>query len=343
MLVMSFGMLAIVGLQATLRQNADVAKQRAEAVRFAQEEVERWRGFSTFAGGTDDESFTNLSTSAADVEIAGLNATYTLTRTVTDSPDGNLKAMVVDVTWLDRLNVQQAVRISTSLVGIEPALAATFGIQPPAVPTRSLGARRAEIPMQARDLGNGTSGFMPPGSSGTVWVFGNASGVVRICTTTSADTAGLTLGNISACGTTRYLPLSGFVRFSLTNPPDAVAPASPAAPVNIQIAQTAPVTQTFFCPTPELTSTYATYYCIVQAATENVLPPLWSGRSLVVGFPPSTQVCRYGPEGSLEVPDDVANVDHPRDYVDVDGPLSNQNFLIVSDTAACPTGTWAHP
>ena len=33
MLVMSFGMLAIVGLQATLRLNADVAKQRAEAVR----------------------------------------------------------------------------------------------------------------------------------------------------------------------------------------------------------------------------------------------------------------------------------------------------------------------
>ena len=41
--VMSFGMLAVVGVQATLRVNGDVAKQRAEAVRIGQEAVERLR------------------------------------------------------------------------------------------------------------------------------------------------------------------------------------------------------------------------------------------------------------------------------------------------------------
>jgi Tfp pilus assembly protein PilV len=342
MLVMSFGMLAIVGLQATMRQNADIAKQRSEAVRIAQVEVERWRGFTTFTGGVDDESFNNLASSAADVDIAGQNATYTLSRTVTDSADGNFKTLVVDVVWLDRVDAPQSVRLSTTLVGAEPVFAATVGIPSPALPARSLGARRAEIPMQARDLGNGTSGFIPPGGGGSVWVFGNTTGVVRVCTTTSTDTAGLTLGNISGCGTTRYLPLSGFVRFSLTTPPDAVAPSSPALPVNIQIVQTAPLTQTFYCPTPELDTSFATYYCIVQAAVSDLDPAQWSGRSLVVGLPGTTQVCRYGPDSSLVVPTDVDNIDHPNRYVDVDGPLANQNFLVIPATASCPATTWPH-
>ncbi len=41
--VMAFGMLAFVGLQSSLRFNGDVAKQRAEAVRIAQEAIEQWR------------------------------------------------------------------------------------------------------------------------------------------------------------------------------------------------------------------------------------------------------------------------------------------------------------
>ena len=47
MAVMAFGMMAIVGLQTTLRQNSDIAKQRSEAVRIAEEAIEQWRGYST--------------------------------------------------------------------------------------------------------------------------------------------------------------------------------------------------------------------------------------------------------------------------------------------------------
>ena len=41
--VMGFGMLGVLGIQATLRNNADQAKQRTEAVRIAQEALESWR------------------------------------------------------------------------------------------------------------------------------------------------------------------------------------------------------------------------------------------------------------------------------------------------------------
>ena len=43
--VMSIGMLALVGVQSTMRLNSDLAKQRTEATRIASEEIERMRSF----------------------------------------------------------------------------------------------------------------------------------------------------------------------------------------------------------------------------------------------------------------------------------------------------------
>jgi Tfp pilus assembly protein PilV len=344
MLVMSFGMLAIVGLQATLRLNADVAKQRAEAVRIAQAEVERWRGFGSLAGGVDEESWANLASSAA-VAIAGQNATYTMTRTVTDAPDGNLKTLVVDVTWRDRLDAPQGVRLSTNVAGIAPELGGAAGVASPGVPSRSLGARRAEIPMQARDLGDGSSGWMPPGGgAGVAWVFGNVSGLVRICDTTAADTEGLSLANIDNCANTLYLPLSGFVRYSLVNPPDAVAPAGPAVDVDdLEVTVDETDRETCLPPIEDPGGRYASYFCLMRVGTVGDPLQTWTGVVKLDDLPDDSRQCRYGPDPALVVPTNVSNAAHPRRHVNVDIPLANQNFLIVPDTADCPATTWAHP
>ena len=56
--VMAFGLLGVVGMQATLRFNADVSRQRAEAVRMAQEQMENMRSFGVLSGAalpTDHE------------------------------------------------------------------------------------------------------------------------------------------------------------------------------------------------------------------------------------------------------------------------------------------------
>ena len=47
MLVMAVGMLGIAVLQAKQRAHADVAKQRSEAVRIAQEDIENFRAYGT--------------------------------------------------------------------------------------------------------------------------------------------------------------------------------------------------------------------------------------------------------------------------------------------------------
>ena len=43
--VMAFGTLAVLGVQGSLRMNADIAKQRSEAVRIAQELIEQRRAY----------------------------------------------------------------------------------------------------------------------------------------------------------------------------------------------------------------------------------------------------------------------------------------------------------
>ena len=43
--VMAFGTLGVLGVQTTLRLNADIAKQRNEAVRIGQETIEAARSF----------------------------------------------------------------------------------------------------------------------------------------------------------------------------------------------------------------------------------------------------------------------------------------------------------
>jgi Tfp pilus assembly protein PilV len=51
--VMALGMMGLVGVQSTLRSTSDVAKQRSEAVRIAQAEIERWRAFDALNGGAN--------------------------------------------------------------------------------------------------------------------------------------------------------------------------------------------------------------------------------------------------------------------------------------------------
>ena len=60
MAIMAFGMLALLGLQGALRGNSDVSKQRSEAVRYAQEQIELLRGFSTLDTATGARTYAQI-------------------------------------------------------------------------------------------------------------------------------------------------------------------------------------------------------------------------------------------------------------------------------------------
>jgi hypothetical protein len=103
---------------------------------------------------------------------------------------------------------------------------------------------------------------------------------------------------------------------------------------------------------------FATYYCVIYSNNDG----LWSGTTTVV--PRSTfgeetwlisdddsgtgsdadrryRVCRYTPAAIDSVT--VPNQDHPRNYSNVSGNLTNQNFVVIRSVKHCPTDVAANP
>src|SRR4051794_6693571 len=76
--VMAFGMLAVVGVQSTLRLNGDIAKQRSEATRLAQETLETYRSFTSLDVGPADKTWNGIAEGVSTVN--GANAIYEVRR-----------------------------------------------------------------------------------------------------------------------------------------------------------------------------------------------------------------------------------------------------------------------
>lgn len=297
MAVMAFGMLGIVGLQSTLRQNSDVSKQRAEASRLAEAAIEDWRRFSQMGpvaapqlGYDNIVTPINVQTIAPDANNR-FNTTYTVARTVNPVQGG--KSIAVSVSWLDRTNAAQSITLDTIIAAADPALSGRLtmgsGGGGAALPQRG---RHPMIPMVAKDLGTGISAFKPPGSSGgVVWVFNNLTGViVGVCNNVAAAQALLIATDVTGCSNNANgLPLNGFVRFATDIRQlvavDAENPTSTALNLEVVIpnlSSSGNANPTYSCysdaPISYLTAqTQIAYHCAILFGAG--APLLWSGMS----------------------------------------------------------------
>lgn len=364
--VMAFGTLAVLGVQTTLRLNADVAKQRNEAVRLAQEALEAFRGtvtldaYDALAGGT--------------AAVAGDNANFTVRRVIRDAQvnatDPRRKTLTVEVSWTDRSGQGQSVRLGSEVHGSLPALAGSLAIPADQALTRNPGGRNAVIPPGAVPFGVGSSKFTPPGGGTLGWVFNNVSGhITQLCSGESCVAMDARL-------------LAGYVQFATSSgvaptPAEAEVPPGFAAVVGVEVAQTAPAVATIGCYVTAPSVTSVQYYCAVPVGMGSA----WSGRARVTGLSLATdladvtasrhRVCRYTPvrgcqptvgsvvwgtpgstlacSGSAPTPSrKLLNADHPLDYVDVPSALTNQNFLVVragndSEAYTCPADDSSTP
>jgi Tfp pilus assembly protein PilX len=342
MIVMSLGTIAVLGVQATLRLNSDISKQRAEAVRIGQAAMETWRGYVALNG--DDPGSQYFDEIADDEqEVAGLNATYTVTLDVpAETDDPPAKAVVVEVRWDDRTGQTQTVRLTSNIFGSDPALAGTLGIVASTSALVNPGGRHPAIPPEAKPLpeDGGKSKFVPPGAAdGVAWVFDNNTGfIVQACT------------DVSNCVDTSARLLTGFLNFSYSDTPNSELPeGTRLSDIGVVVDQTLPESEagTVACYQDFTALNYVPYYCAVPVSTQ----PFWSGRSLVVGPGIATasslayyKVCRYTPytDRHRTVPTEMRNEEHPQYYVDVGTALVNQNFLIIraetsaGDAIGCP-------
>lgn len=338
--VMAFGILGVTGIQATLRTNADLSRQRMEAVRIAQEAMEQMRAFTAISTTAGQLAYNDLAGTTTDTIKNDLYTTscasdtkcYTLTKTVSTLSTGRGKVLQVNVAWFDRRGLDQSVQMSSVIAGVAPELAGALVVAGDASPEQLNKGRNMAIPLGASDNGNGTSNYSPPGTTGVTWVFNNVTGLItRICNPTCSDANSQYLG--------------GFVSFSTGGTPSASNPTSNSFTVGVQVDLTLPTVSTVTCAaTPVVLGLpkYVEYACAIPLAT----PPasqLWSGTSSLNVSPPASgilsttlsdatavnvKVCRY----TTETKDAPAggNQAHPLTYKNVAGPLSYQNFLITS-------------
>jgi hypothetical protein len=377
MAVMAFGMMAVVGLQATLRQNSDIAKQRSEAVRIAEAAIEQWRGYSTIEPSAGRKAYNDLAVGQLDdivVTGATTNTSFTLQQTVIAFAPG-LKAIRTVVNWLDRTGQPQSVTLNSIIAAADPALSGILTMPPGGgLPMNPPLGRNPAIPVQAKDLGDGTSGFKPPAPGGAVvWVFDNLTGViVGVCNTVTTGQDELTGADVSACSNnSNGLPLSGYVRFSTGNTqPDAADAEFPTSrarnlAVLLTLTSTGHPSPDHVCYSNAPTSAFMTrssvrYYCAIFFNTGVV--PVWSGISTLTPLAfvepyddvawqladdatdaraSRYRVCRYTPATSdAQV---IPNQWHPRNYSNVTPTeqLTNQNFLVIraGDDPGDGTGT----
>jgi type IV pilus modification protein PilV len=356
LLIMAFGMLAMVGMQGNMRRSADHAKQRSEAVRLAQGEMELLRAFSVLTppngapAGT--RAYDGIQTASKDsAGDPNSNAVFALTRTVSVAGNERPSEVLVEVKWKDRADVEQAVAFRSFISKVDPKLSGSLGIPPDGAPTRRPLGRDVGIPASAKDLGDGYSTFKPPAvSSGVVWVFNNLTGrIVKLCALPDLSIT-LTAANYAAyCSdiSPGYL-LSGHVRFSYVSPPNAANPTDTALPLDMAItevdtAHPAPSHQCFdnapLSPDGAMLDGVA-FFC---AVFPDISSDSWNGRLQVGGISLGSgayRICRYSAD--YDGDGKIANNEHPLDYLAVKEALNRQNFLVVKATESCPAGTAAH-
>ena len=115
-LVLSLGMVAIARVQGHLRLDADVARQRTEAVRLAQQDMETLRSERTF------------STIASASRSVNPGTTYAIERRIEATAMPHAKAASITVRWADRSGVAQHVALHSIIAGTDPSLSGALAL-----------------------------------------------------------------------------------------------------------------------------------------------------------------------------------------------------------------------
>lgn len=380
LMVMSFGMVALVGLMSNLRHGADIAKQRGEAMRIAQAEQARLRAFSVLQRQADDPAdavqFVDVVTADADPRRpANSNATFTVSRDVTpfikDGTEPQAQTVTVKVSWNDRSGREESLTLDSVVARTDPRFAGALSITPPADGIRMPDGRHPAIPVAAKDLG-GRSVYRPGSAGSTVWVFNNRTGVIvgKCSIPVATAVSSLTASDVESCNnnTVGYL-VSGTIRFSNTSPANPAAPEATALPLSVYLNLTPsqftikdasnqdvlapggayPISPSYECFSDAPTGTGSTqpfvnYSCIVYPNTQ--APPNWWGQVLLSGLDLGTgeaqsKVCRYSADYNGNTR--IDNEEHPAAYRGVSYSLARQNFLVVRGNVPCPTALPPNP
>lgn len=340
--VMAFGMLALTVLQAGLARNADVSKQRTEAMRLAQERIEALRSFTDIEAGTINwnglaSGSDTISSYAIGADTVGTNTTYTRTWTLAGNSAWPMRPVSVSVAWTDRAGDAQSTVLSSVISKTDPADAGFLGFPlPQNTNLKRPKNRNINIPVQATDLGGGKSAFQL--ASNYAIIFSDTSGyVVEKCTTTV--TAANYADGTANCTTYNAYILAGYVSGSVSSSsgtatmPTGVNTSGLTGWDNAGKTISCTYAQARDQNTATLIANYHYYICVVPVVTNGT----YGGTLRLggVGTAGNYKVCRFQYASSAYV---NANQRNLQPYVSVSESLDNQNYYVAdSNDDTCPT------
>jgi prepilin-type N-terminal cleavage/methylation domain-containing protein len=325
MLVMAGGLFGLLATQTMLARHADLARQRAEAVRLAQERVENLRSYTMIATTEGHLAWDDLDDGTDEIET---NAAFTRTWTVAGSPDDPLRQVDVMLNWVDRDGQPQTVTMRTVISQTDPADVGALGFPLPANTTLKRPKNRSMgIPVPAIELGDGRSVYQL--ASNFAVLFDNDSGfIVQRCdhvVETIEDTE-------SGCEEYEAYILAGYVSKTMSSFPSALG-VSTAGLTGLDTTRTASCT--FGDAKDQNTGVaiagYKHYLCILPMNTGGA----WSGTLRLTGMSTGTnyRVCRFQYASASGLSANARNV---QPYVEVDDSMDGQNYIITT-SGSCPT------
>ena len=218
LLVLSVGVAATGRLHRHFETHADIARQRSEAVRLAQEDLEAARLFEALPVADVR--------SVPDTTALRLNTVFELTRQIdeNDAAAAPFRSATVSVAWRARDGSTQQAALASAIADQDPAFSGALTL----IASAQAGAagRSSATPPGVRAIDDRRSAFKPKPGATVAFVVDNASArVVEQCTDVPAEVRSEDLRpeHLTRCTDFKALLLSGVVRFSSANPPDALA------------------------------------------------------------------------------------------------------------------------
>jgi hypothetical protein len=304
------------------------------------------------------------------------NTAYRVVRHIDDGAFAGGKTASVSVQWNDRAGVAREVALASFIARSDPAYAGALGLGAGAIPSapRAALGRAPAVPVEAKDLGSGRSAWKPVSAGNVAVVFDNTSGdiVSRCAIATATATRDISATDLAGCTSGRWLLLGGTIRFTSASPPSPAQASELPPAVAVALSLTGgtyadvPMCSTEAKKTVRYVAAGSTHIDAVAidatpasaglatwddtgdrfAAWQCVVTPRadgrWSGRASLVatGWSIGTgsterRVCRFAADrdgsGAID-----ANIEHPRDYMNVNAALIAQNFLVVRGSESCP-------
>lgn len=130
-LLLALGVVGTLRLHGDLRRHAELSRQRHEAVRLAQQDLERLRAFATLASAPGLTSWTDVADASEAVDPEPWRASamrFTLTRSVREADVANARQVRVEVAWTDRFGSSHAIVLDSLIAGHAPSGSAALAL-----------------------------------------------------------------------------------------------------------------------------------------------------------------------------------------------------------------------